>query len=293
MRTYFVTTVALAVIAVTCSCTRQLEQLTVAATATEVSAAGICDFDQNEATLTSSGWTKIFEDPFSSDLSKWNTWTGGAFNNELQHYQPSNLQVTGGVLLISAKNETVTGQVNPWDATLKTFNYTSGRIECKTNVSASKTNPRIRMAARIKLPAGYGMWPAFWSYGDPWPTQGEIDILEARGQEPFQYQTNYFYGRRANVNLVSGAEGFVTSQTSLQDCWHVYEVIWSKDALTFLLDGVVVKTNTGGYVPNLFGKTERVTLNLAVGGLFFNNLNPALIQPGTMQVDWVKVFRSR
>jgi len=134
------------------------------------------------------------------------------------------------------------------------------------------------------------MWPAFWSYGDPWPTQGEIDILEARGQEDFKYQTNYFYGRTANRNLVRNAEGFVTTDVSLQSCYHVYEMIWSQDDLKFYFDGVLVKTNSGGYVPSLFGKTERITLNLAVGGLFFSNLNPALIQTGTMYVDWVKVF---
>jgi beta-glucanase (GH16 family) len=146
------------------------------------------------------------------------------------------------------------------------------------------------MMARIKLPSGYGMWPAFWSYGDPWPTQGEIDILEARGQEDRKYQTNYFYGRTANRNLVRGAEGFVTADTSLQSCYHVYEMVWSQNDLKFYFDGVLVKTNSGGYVPSLFGKTERITLNLAVGGLFFSNFNPALIQTGTMYVDWVKVF---
>jgi beta-glucanase (GH16 family) len=90
------------------------------------------------------------------------------------------------------------------------------------------------MMARIKLPGGYGMWPAFWSYGDPWPTQGEIDILEARGQEDMKYQTNYFYGRTENRNLVRGAEGFVTTDVSLQTCYHVYEMIWSQNDLKVL-----------------------------------------------------------
>lgn len=258
-----------------------------------LNASGICDYAQDEAALTAAGWNKTFEEPFSTDLSKWNVWTGGAFNNELQIYQGANLQVTGGSLLITARKETVTGPTTPYDATPKTFSYTSGRIECKTNVSASVKNPKVRISARIKLPDGYGMWPAFWSYGDPWPTQGEIDILEARGQEPFKYQTNYFYGRRANQNLVNGAEGFVTSDVSLTGCWHVYELIWQKSSLTFLLDGTVVKTNTGGFVGNLFGKTERITLNLAVGGLFFSNFDPNQIVTGTMQVDWVKVFTSK
>lgn len=253
----------------------------------------VCDYQQDEAALVAAGWTKTFDEQFNGDLSKWNTWTGGAYNNELQMYQAANLQVTGGLLLINAKKETVTGPTTNFDATPKTFNYTSGRIECKTNISASVKTPKMRMAARIKLPAGYGMWPAFWSYGDPWPTQGEIDYLEARGQEPFNYQTNYFYGRRANQNLVNGAEGFVTSNVSLTDCFHVYELIWAKDSLTFMIDGKVVKVNTGGFVGNLFGKTERIVLNLAVGGLFFSNFDPSQVVTGTMQVDWVKVFTSK
>lgn len=251
---------------------------------------GVCNKDLDESALT--GWTKIFEDDFSTDLSKWNTWNGGAYNNELQMYQAANMQISNGNLIISAVKETVTGPTTPSDATPKTFNYTSGRIESKTNFSASSVNPKIRIAARIKLPSGYGMWPAFWSYGDPWPTQGEIDILEARGQEEFKYQTNYFYGKTVNRNLVRSAEGFVTTDVSLQTCYHLYEMIWSQNSLQFYFDGQLIKTNSGGYVPSLFGKTERITLNLAVGGNFFSNFNPSLIQTGSVYVDWVKVFRS-
>src|SRR6266542_3948172 len=259
---------------------------------TSVNANAVCDYDLDETTLTSAGWTKVFEDNFSTDLSKLNIWTGGAFNNELQYYQAANMQIQNGVLLITAKKETVTGATTPFDATPKTFNYTSGRIESKTNYSASAAEPKVRLIERLKLPAGYGMWPAFWSYGGPWPTQGEIDCMEARGQEPFKYQTNYFYGKAANRNLVKNQVGFITSNVSLTDCWHVYEIIWSKSSLTFMLDGQIVITNTGGFVSNLFGKTERITLNLAVGGNFFSNFDPSLIQTGTYSVDWVKVFTS-
>lgn len=263
-----------------------------ASVTTSFSANGICDYDLNETILTTTGWTKTFEDDFSTNLNQWNIWTGGAFNNELQYYQAPNLQLSNGILNIICKQETVTGATTPFDATPKTFNYTSGRIETKTLYSASTASPKIRMTARIKLPAGYGMWPAFWSYGDPWPTQGEIDILEARGQEPFQYQTNYFYGRARNKNLVSNGASVITSGVSLQDCWHVYEMIWSQSSLQFLLDGQVVDTKTGGYVSNLFGKKEKIVLNLSAGGLFFSNLNPSQIQTGTLQVDWVKVFKA-
>lgn len=251
---------------------------------------GQCDYDINESVITGAGWTKTFEENFSTDYSNWNVWYGGAFNNELQLYQSSNLSITNGNLVITARQETVTGPTNPWDATQKTFNYTSGRVESKTTFSASAATPNVRMMARIKLPSGYGMWPAFWSYGPEWPKNGEIDILEARGQEDKKYQTNYFYGKTANRNLVKGAEGYITTGTSLQSCYHVYEVIWSQNELKFYFDGVLVKTNSGGYVPSLFGKTEWITLNVAVGGNFFSNFDPALIQTGTMYVDWVKVF---
>ncbi len=262
-------------------------------TNTTINATATCDYVFNEAAVTAAGYTKVFEDNFDGDLSKWNIWTGGAYNNELEYYQAANLQVVNGNLVITAKKETVTGATTPFDATPKTFNYTSGRIECKTNISASASTPKVRIVARIKLPAGYGMWPAYWSYGDPWPTQGEIDYLEARGQEPFKYQTNYFYGKVANRNLVKNQVGYITSNISLTDCYHVYEMIWSQNSLTSLLDGNVIETKTGSYVPNLFGKTERVTLNVAVGGDFFSNFDPSVIVTGSMYVDFVKVFTSQ
>ncbi len=257
-----------------------------------INATGICDYTFNETAVTTAGYTKIFEDDFNTDFSKWNIWTGGAFNNELQFYQAGNLQIVSGNLVITAKKETITGATTPFDATPKTFSYTSGRIECKTNISASSATPKIRIVARIKLPAGYGMWPAYWSYGDPWPKQGEIDFLEAKGQEPFKYQTNYFYGRTTGRNLVKNQVGFITSTVSLTDCYHVYEMIWSQNSLTSIFDGNIIETKTGSYVPNLFGKTERVVLNLAVGGNFFTNFDPLQIVTGSMYVDYVKVFKS-
>jgi beta-glucanase (GH16 family) len=137
------------------------------------------------------------------------------------------------------------------------------------------------------------MWPAFWSYGDPWPTQGEIDIVEARGQTPTQYQNNYFYGTTANENLVRRGAKVITADSDLTQCYHVYEMIWEQNQLTSILDGTIVEVKTtGGYIPELFGKQERITLNLAVGGAFFSNLDPAKIQTGTLYVDWVKVFTS-
>ena len=257
---------------------------------------GNCSYVFSEAALTNSGWTKILDEQFAN-LDNWNVWFGGAYNNELQLYQAANLQLTNGNLQIIAKKETKTGPSLPGSTTNKRFNYTSGRIESKVLYSANSTNPKIRMVARIKLPAGYGMWPAFWSYGDPWPTQGEIDILEAKGQEPSTYYTNYFYGTTTGSNLVSGATATINSSVSLQSCFHVYELVWEATKLSFYLDGNLVDEKSaaspgGTYVSNLFGKNEKIVLNLAVGGDFFGRLINRNIVPGTMEVDWLQVYRS-
>jgi beta-glucanase (GH16 family) len=232
----------------------------------------------------------VFHEDFGGDLSQWSIWNGGAWNEELQLYQAGNLTLSAGLLSITARREDAEGPTNPYDPTPATFGYTSGRIESLQHFSASRETPNVRFSARLLLPAGYGMWPAFWTYGDPWPTQGEIDIMEARGNEPFAYQTAYWYGRRAGVNTVRNSESTVTSAVSLASCWHVYEVIWSETDLTYLFDGTVVAVKSGGSVGSMFRKSQRVTLNLAVGGLFFPGLDPAAIQTGTLQADWVKVF---
>lgn len=251
-----------------------------------------CGAQLDEAALIAAGWQKTFEDEFNGGLSKWNIWTGGAYNNELQFYQAANLTTANGILAIEARRENVVGRTLPTNPELSAFKFTSGRIECKTNVSASRATPKVRMSARLKLPPGFGLWPAFWAYGDPWPTQGEIDIMENRSNEPYEYSTNYFYGRKSGQVWSGDFSSVITSSTSLTECWHVFEVIWTKNSLTYLLDGQVVDTKTGGYISNLFGKTERITLNLAVGGNFFGQPNPSAesIIPGTMLVDWVKVF---
>jgi beta-glucanase (GH16 family) len=255
------------------------------------------DYDLNEQTLIQAGWTKSFEESFDADFSKWNIWEGGAFNNEYQCYTAnnSNVEITNGVLKITAVKENITGKTTPFNSTQKSFEFSSARLESKSSYSASVSTPMVRYSARMKLASGYGMWPAFWAYGADWPTNGEIDVIESKGHLPFQYATNYFYGTSAGTNLVSGAEGQVTSTIDLTQYWHVYEVIWEEHQLTYMFDGQIVKTLTssstaGQYIDDMFGKTQNIVVNLAVGGDYFQNPDPATIVTGSMQVDWVKVF---
>ncbi|RDI15724.1 family 16 glycosylhydrolase [Flavobacterium sp. AG291] len=258
------------------------------------------DFDLDEAALEADGYSKIYEDNFDSGLNGWNVWEGGAYNEELQLYKSQNLILANGILEIRSKKEDVTGPATPGDSELSDFDYTSGRIESIYEVAHTSTSQKIRISARIKLPASYGMWPAFWSYGNPWPTHGEIDILEATGDK-HGYTTNYYYGSQpdtpqTNDDLTSEE---ITTPKDLSSGFHVYEVIWAKNSLTFLLDGEVVETRntseTGQqYIPDFFGKSQNIILNLAVGGTMFgDDFDESEIKTSSMYVDWVKVFSSQ
>ncbi len=251
------------------------------------------NYIMQDSELISKGWTKTFEDNFDTDLSQWDLWTGGSCNNELQFYQPNNLQLQNGILEIRSKKECITGRTLPANPTLSTYEFTSGRIESKYLISACNRTPKVRILARIKLPSGYGMWPAFWTYGHPWPTQGEIDFLEARGNEPDKYYTNYFFGTPEQL-FKEDVSATISTGVDLSKAFHVYEMEWTETTLSSYLDGKLVETKTAGsHIKDLFGKSQNIVLNLAVGGDFFNNCDKTKIEPATMYVDWVKVFVSQ
>lgn len=243
------------------------------------------------------GWTRVWEEDFDTDLSLWDTWTGGAFNNELQLYRGSNLFVENDLLYIRGLREGASGPANPFDATTKSFGYTSGRIESKEKFSPSTNGGTVRYAARILLPAGEGLWPAFWSYDDPWPTQGEIDVLEFRGHETDIFKTNFFYGNEPNQVLTNSnvQSTSIPTGVDLTAEFHVYELEWTETDLKMFFDGELVKTyNTEefNYVDDMFDKSQNLVLNLAIGGDFFSELDPSLIPAESyMVVDWVRVYR--
>lgn len=247
-----------------------------------VIAATVCDYDFDETSLTSSGWTKTFDDEFTGDLSNWYAFTGGV-TNELEYNQPANAQVVGGVLQISAKQESVSG-----------YNYTSASIVTNSTISANSTTPKVRVVARVKVASGYGLVSVFDSYGAaPWPTNGQINYFQVEGNDTKQYETNYFYGSQASQNQVNNGFYKDPADEDLSTCWHVFMTEWTQNSLNYYLDGKLVESKTGGYVPSLFGKSQNIALSLPIGGLYYENLVPANIQTGTMYVDYVKVFTSK
>jgi hypothetical protein len=242
-------------------------------------------------------WNLIFEDDFNDDLSFWNVWYGGAFNEEIQLYRPEQLSIDNGILKINVQRENISGPTSIFDSTPKSFEYVSGRIESKELFGPSNIdgNREIRFAARIKLPFGHGMWPAFWSYDDPWPTQGEIDILEARGGEPLEYQSNIFYGSTPNINTNQGTERVYEIGQDLTSAYHTYEMIWRSNSIDIIFDDQLLYTyqaNNNNNINNLFDKKQKIVLNVAVGGIFFIDQNSNnYADSSTMEIDWVKVYK--
>lgn len=251
-----------------------------------------CEYVQDEKGLLANGWKKIFEEQFDNKISKWRIWNAGAYNHELQLYQPSNLMIQDGILAIEARKESLVGYKFPKNKSVVPFVYSSGRIESKQLFSINKKHTKLRIMARIKLPIGYGMWPAFWAYGTPYPSQGEIDIMEARGSEPQKYLTNFYEAKLEEGESIDHT-AMIDLPTNLSSCFHVYEMEWSKDALISYFDGKLVDTKKNDpHIASLFNKRERLVLNLAVGGGFYPALDTTKIQVGTMYVDWVKVYTS-
>lgn len=200
----------------------------------------------------------------------------GYGNAERQSYTKTNHKVAGGFLTITIKKE---GNA-----------YTSTRITTK----GKKEFKYGYMEARLKIPVGQGIWPAFWMLGSNieqtgWPLCGEIDIMEYVGREPHvaysTLHTKETHGEHAN--------GKKTEVTDLEDGFHVFGVDWTKDKITFYVDDKPVhsfepkekKQEIWPYNQPFF-----FILNVAVGGNFGGPEVDDSIFPQEYVVDYIKVY---
>jgi len=209
-------------------------------------------------------------------------------NNELQSYtnRPQNASVSGGTLKITALKENYGGQA-----------YTSARL--KTQGLFSQAGGRFEI--RAALPTGQGLWPAIWMLPDSdtyggWAASGEIDIMEARGQQPDRVAGTIHYGGAWPGNTQSGATRILPAGQTIAS-FHTYAVEWDttvSPALRWYVDDVLYATRTswwsaGGAYPAPFDKPFYMLLNLAVGGNYVGSPNAGTPFPATMQVDYVRV----
>ena len=262
-------------------------------------------------------WTSartVFADEFSgSELNRshWNVIvTGRTVNNELQAYvdSPEVLSVTGGALVIRPRfREGFKSREG------RSYDFISGRIDTRSKVTFTYGTA----AARMKLVAGAGLWPAFWALGDGrWPDTGEIDIMENVGDPAWTSVALHGPGYSGDTPLVKRAPvtgpstGLGAGRRDATD-WHVYAVDWTPDALVFTVDEQEIYRVTRAMVEAhgrwAFDNPKHLILNLAIGGNYPAKINgagapyPGLSDAaiGSIQrdevkilVDWVRVTGS-
>lgn len=241
-------------------------------------------------------WSDEFSGPNNSlpDTAKWSIEVGAHWSNhELQAYtnRPQNIHLENGNLVITATKEDYAGA----DGVSRSF--TSARI----NTHGKFTQKYGRFEARIKLPQGQGMWPAFWLLGDDekvsgWPKCGEIDIMELIGREMSNvYGTLHGPGYSGASSI--GAKTTLPGEHKFSDDFHVFAVEWEPTAIRFYVDGHLYETRTPADVPAgtkwVFDHPFFIIVNLAVGGDWPGNPDATTQFPQSMLVDYVRVYERK
>ncbi|TXD51931.1 MULTISPECIES: family 16 glycosylhydrolase [unclassified Polaribacter] len=256
---------------------------------------GIYSCDTNETqtvtTLENLVWADEFNTDGALDSSKWTydigTGQNGWGNNELQYYsdRPENIQVKDGMLHITALKESYMGST-----------YSSAKLLTK----GIYQNTYGRYEARIKLPWGKGLWPAFWLLGDDangtviWPQIGEIDIMEGRGQEPtITHGSIHGPGYSAGDAITKSYE---LENDRFDTDFHIFGIEWGENYINYYVDDVLYNQITPADLPEgaewVFNDNQfYIILNLAVGGTFVGAPNDETVFPQTMLVDYVKVYQ--
>jgi beta-glucanase (GH16 family) len=236
-----------------------------------------------------SGWTLVWADEFNGSTLNPDNWTydlggGGWGNNELETYTTQNATVQGGELRITAQKNS--------DGT-----YTSARL--KTQGRQSWTYGKI--AARLRLPKGQGIWPAFWMLGNSittvgWPKCGEIDIMEMIGggedRDDSVYGTLH-WDANGHASTGSGRLELVDPEI-FNDDYHVFEIEWSTGSIAWKVDGVEFARSSidAALWPTMteFHQPFFIVLNVAVGGNWPGSPNASTPFPQALAVDWVRVY---
>jgi beta-glucanase (GH16 family) len=238
-------------------------------------------------------WSDEFDGPDGSapDPKKWTVETGeGTWqNSELEYYtaRQANVRVEKGNLIIEALREKFTG---PEGATRE---YTSARLK----TDKLFTQKYGKFEARIRIPQGQGMWPAFWMLGDDistagWPACGEIDIMENIGREPATiYGTIHGPGYSGDNSL--GAP-YAIPAGKFADDFHSFGVEWEPKEIRFYVDGHLYETRTPADLPAgarwVYDHPFFLILNVAVGGKWPGNPDASTKFPQQMLVDYVRVY---
>ncbi len=250
-----------------------------------------CDTDESQTVATFNNL--VMADEFdtngtpNSDIWSYDIGTGdnGWGNNELQYYtnRPENVTVQNGKLIITARKEAYNGAA-----------YTSARLVTK-NLFQQKYG---RFEARIRVPYGKGIWPAFWLLGDDangtktWPDIGEIDIMEFLGDKPTKIFGSVHGPGYSGGQSISKTYDLVNDR--FDTGFHVFGIEWGPDYINYYVDDVLYNQITPKDVPGewVFNNNSfYIILNLAVGGQLPGAPNAETTFPQTMLVDYVRVYK--
>lgn len=229
-------------------------------------------------------WSEEF-DQETPDFEVWDPWVGTAFNNELQFYtnRPENIFIEDGILNLQARRERFSGQ-----------NFTSARVESKGSFFFKFG----KVEARIKLPFGKGLWPAFWMMPEfsrfgIWPRSGEIDIMEFRGNEVDNIVTTAHFWNGSRREFFTEETEFFNADFT-QD-FHLYQLEWEENEMRWYVDNRLVHTLRPELIPNAspypFNEEFFFILNVAVGGDFLENPDASTQFPVAMEVDYIRVYQ--
>jgi beta-glucanase (GH16 family) len=251
-------------------------------------------------------WSDEFDGPAGSlpDPSVWRPEIGdgtangipGWGNNERQAYtdDPANLSLDGdGHLLIRALETHGDAPLCYYGAPCA---YTSARIVTAGSVEVTYG----RIEARIRIPYGQGLWPAFWLLGNDvadvgWPESGEIDVLENVGREPDRVHGTIHGPGYSGGNAI-GRGVALPDGGRFADDFHVYAVDWYPDRIVWSLDGVPYSTVTPADLPRgarwVFDHPHFLILNVAVGGNWPGDPDATTTFPQEMVIDYVRVYQA-
>ncbi|HKK42479.1 MAG TPA: glycoside hydrolase family 16 protein [Bacteroidales bacterium] len=229
-------------------------------------------------------WKLVWSDEFNysglPNASDWTNEVGFIRNHELQYYTENSIDnsvVKGGNLLIIGRKENYKGA-----------GYTSASL-----VTDGKHSWKYgKIEARIKLPQGQGIWPAFWMLGQDihkvgWPACGEIDIMEHINNEDLLHGTLHW--DKDGKHMSSGG----STPCNVSD-YHVYGIEWDKNAIKFMFDGKEYReVNISDKSESMeeFHKPQYIILNLAIGGDWPGNPDATSSFPDTVYVDYVRVYQ--
>jgi beta-glucanase (GH16 family) len=249
---------------------------------------------------SASSWVLTWSDEFSGpdgsapDPAKWIPESGGSGwgNNELQYYTPRlrNVRQEKGNLVIEATKEKFAAS----DGVQR--NYTSARLKTQGRFSQRYG----RFEARIQIPSGQGVWPAFWLLGDDfstvgWPACGEIDIMENVGSEPATIHGSLHGPGYSGVNPLTTA--YALPRGHFTDGFHVFALTWEPRVIRFYVDGKLYATKTPADIPAgqrwVYDHPFFIILNLAVGGNMPGSPDDSTVFPQRMMVDYVRVYSRR